>query len=157
MGLERKAAAATVGRMALACSAAAPASASGSGASTATPQGTARTGAVQAPSLPLSGGSEYGVVAAPATVLRPVVGLLSVPAIATAGKPPPVKLRIDEPGATAVLVRVTVTSLSTRKPVIVVSMGWVRTGRTLSVRWPAGARLAPGRYHVSLTAQDSHA
>jgi len=155
MGHGHKAATATLVSVALACGAPAPARASGSGGSAATPQGTAGTGAIQAPSVPLSGGSEYGVVAAPATVQRPLVGLLSVPATAIAGKPPPVRLRIDEPGVAAVALRVTVTSLSTRRPVIVVRMGWVRTGRTLSVRWPAGARLAPGSYHVSLTAQDS--
>src|SRR5205814_5972055 len=34
--------------------------------------------------------------------------------------------------------------------------GWVRTGRTLVVSWPRGARLGPGSYHVSLTANDHH-
>jgi murein DD-endopeptidase MepM/ murein hydrolase activator NlpD len=38
--------------------------------------------------------------------------------------------------------------------VLLVSLGWVRTGRTLSVRWPRGAALRPGSYHVSLSAHD---
>src|SRR6266704_5243200 len=155
MGHQRTATTAALASIVLACVAAAPAGA-GTGGSGALPQSGVATGATRAPSVPLSGGSEYGVVAAPAAVARPVVGLLSVPASAIAGRPPPVRLRIEEPGAPAVSVRVTVTDLSTRKPVIVVRMGWVRTGRTLAVRWPAGARLAPGSYHVSLTAQDSH-
>ncbi|HEV2980362.1 MAG TPA: M23 family metallopeptidase [Solirubrobacteraceae bacterium] len=116
----------------------------------------ASSGAAQAPSAPRSGGSEYGVVAAPATVERPLVGLLSVPASATPGAPPPVHLRIEEPGQSTVNVRVTITSLATRRPVLVVSLGWVRTGRTVSVRWPAGSRLTAGSYHVSLVARDSH-
>src|SRR5207245_11258261 len=74
MGHGHKAATATLVSVALACGAPAPARASGSGGSAATPQGTAGTGAIQAPSVPLSGGSEYGVVAAPATVQRPLVG-----------------------------------------------------------------------------------
>jgi murein DD-endopeptidase MepM/ murein hydrolase activator NlpD len=115
----------------------------------------ASPGAAQAPSAPRSGGSQYGVVAAPATVERPVVGLLSVPASATPGPPPQVRLRIEEPGQRAVNVRVTITSLTSRRAVLVVSIGWIRTGRTVSVRWPAGARLAPGSYHVSLVARDS--
>jgi murein DD-endopeptidase MepM/ murein hydrolase activator NlpD len=51
---------------------------------------------------------------------------------------------------------VTVTDLSTRKPVIVVDLGWVHTGRALTVSWPPPARLKPGSYHVSLTAHDHH-
>ena len=155
MGYRRNAAAATLASIVLACGAGAPALAS-SGGNGALPQSGTATGATRAPSLPLSGGSEYGVVAAPAAVQRPLVGALSVPASAIAGRPPPVRLRVDEPGAAAVLVRVTITNLSTRKPAIIVSMGWVPTGRTLAVRWPARARLAAGSYHVSLVAQDSH-
>jgi murein DD-endopeptidase MepM/ murein hydrolase activator NlpD len=113
------------------------------------------SGATQAPSAPRSGGSEYGVTAASAGVERPVVGLLSVPASAPAGPPPAVRLRIDEPGQTMVNVRVTVTSLATRRPVLVVGIGWIHTGRAVGVRWPTWARLAAGSYHVSLVARDA--
>jgi Peptidase family M23 len=159
MGPGRKVAAAVLVSVALACGAAADARASNPGGVSA-PSGAAASGgaagAVQAPSLARSGGSQYGVISAQLARQRPVVGLLSVPTTAVAGRPPRVTLRIDEPGALAVRVRVTVTDLSTRQPVIAVSMGWVRTGRTLSVRWPPGARLTPGSYHVSLSAQDAH-
>jgi murein DD-endopeptidase MepM/ murein hydrolase activator NlpD len=111
-------------------------------------------GAAQAPAAPRAGGSQYGVTAAPAAVERPVVGLLSVPASAVPGPPPQVRLRIDEAGQSLVNVRVTITSLTTRRPVLVLGVGWIRTGRTVSVRWPARARLAAGSYHVSLVVHD---
>jgi murein DD-endopeptidase MepM/ murein hydrolase activator NlpD len=156
MGHDRKEATAILLAIVLACAAAAPARASNPGGSAPGPQGASATGAAQAPALPAAGGSEYGAASRPASVGRPVVGLLSVPATAIAGAPPAVTFRIDERGANVVRVRVTVTDLSTRRSVIVVSMGWVHAGRTVSVRWPRGASLGPGRYHVSLTARDSH-
>jgi murein DD-endopeptidase MepM/ murein hydrolase activator NlpD len=36
-----------------------------------------------------------------------------------------------------------------------VNLGWIRTGRTVNVRWPARARMSAGSYHVSLVARDS--
>ena len=112
-------------------------------------------GGTQAPSSPQAGGSEYGVV--PARVQpRPVVSLLSVPAAATAGRPPRVSFRVDEAGVGTVAAQVLVTSLSTRRPVIVSPLGWVHTGHTLTVAWPHGSTLAPGSYHVSIGAHDHH-
>jgi murein DD-endopeptidase MepM/ murein hydrolase activator NlpD len=113
-------------------------------------------GGAQAPSAPLSGGSEYGVATRAATAERPVVSELSVPSTATAGRPPRVALRIDEPGVGTVKVGVQVIDLSTRRPAIAVGMGWVRTGRTLIVSWPRGATLKPGTYRVSLSVRDHH-
>jgi hypothetical protein len=156
MGHERKEATAVLLAVMVACGAAAPARASNSGGSASAPQSGSATGAAGAPSSPASGGSEYGAVTAAPSVARPVVGLLSVPTTTTPGAPPAVTFRIDEHGASVVQVRLTVTDLSTRRPVIVVSLGWVRAGRTVSVRWPRGTRLVPGSYHVSLTARDSH-
>jgi peptidase M23-like protein len=152
----RKVAAAALMSMVVGYPAVADARASNQGGVPAPSSGAAgAAGAVQAPSLARSGGSQYGVISAQVPRQRPIVGLLSVPSTALSGRPPRVTLRIDEPGALVVRVRVTVTDLSTRKPVIVVSMGWVRTGRTLSVRWPPAARLAPGSYHVSVSGEDS--
>jgi murein DD-endopeptidase MepM/ murein hydrolase activator NlpD len=110
-------------------------------------------GAAQAPSAPLAGGSEYGVRMAPA---QPAVTLFSVPSSAPPGRPPRVALRIDERRVATVNVRVNVHDLATRRAVVVVRMGWVRTGRTLAVSWPRGVRLAPGSYHISLAANDHH-
>jgi murein DD-endopeptidase MepM/ murein hydrolase activator NlpD len=105
----------------------------------------------QAPSA-LVGGSEYEppAIATP----RPAVSELSVASTATAGRPPRVVLRIDEQGVATVAVQVSVTELATHARVIAVSMGWVRTGRELTVVWPRSATLAPGSYRVSVSAHD---
>ncbi len=66
-------------------------------------------------------------------------------------------MRIDEPHVGTVNATVAVNNLTTRKQAIAVRMGWVHTGRTLSVTWPHGATLAPGSYHVSVSAHDHHA
>jgi biotin carboxyl carrier protein len=133
--------------------ASAPAEGGGATPPASVPQGT--SGGAKAPSVSLAGGSEYGVFT-PST-LRPVVGELSVPSIATAGRPPRVALRIDEAGVGTVNVVVTVLDLSSRKPVIAVGLGWVHTGRMVTVGWPRGLTLKPGVYHVSLKARDHHA
>jgi murein DD-endopeptidase MepM/ murein hydrolase activator NlpD len=104
----------------------------------------------------LLGGSEYGPPPPTAVSLRPVVSELSVATPATAGRPPRVVLRIDEPGVGTIAVQVAVTLLNTHARVIAVSMGWVHTGRALTVAWPRGATLAPGGYQVSVTAHDHH-
>jgi Peptidase family M23 len=114
------------------------------------------SGGVQAPSATLAGGSEYGVSTQRAPGKHPVVSMLSIPTTAMAGRPPRVRLRIDEAGVGTVNVKVTVTSLSTGRPVITVDMAWVRTGRTLTVSWPGGVTLLPGRYHLSVSAHDHH-
>jgi murein DD-endopeptidase MepM/ murein hydrolase activator NlpD len=85
---------------------------------------------------------------------RPVVASLSVLRTVSAGRPPRVTLRIDESGVASVEVQVTVTALSTHRAVVVASVGWVRTGRTVAVRWPSGATLAAGSYQVSVSAHD---
>src|SRR5690349_22358995 len=94
-------------------------------------------GGVRAPSAPPVGGSEYGVIAAAPSTPRPIVTRLSVPAGAPSGRPPHVSLRIDEAGVGSVLARVAITNVATRRVVLVVHLGWMPTGRTRSVRWPA--------------------
>jgi len=95
-----------------------------------------------------------GGALAPVAVERPVVSALSVLSTAMAGKPPKVTLRIDERGVSTVDARVTVADLSTRRTVIATSLGWMHTGRTVTVGWPRGATLKPGRYSVTVNAHD---
>ena len=121
------------------------------------PLGERPSGGTQAPSAPRAGGVEYGVLELAAKSRRPVVRELNVPSTAPAGRPPRVTLRLDEHGVGTVSVRVAVVNLSTRRPVLVVAMGWVHTGRRVSVGWPRRARLRPGSYQVSLSAHDHHA
>ena len=115
----------------------------------------ASPGGTQSPSAPLSGGSEYGVLSSSA-LPHPVVSTLSVPSSATPGRPPRVTLRIDESHVGTVQVTVAVNNLTTRKPALVVHMGWVHTGRTLTVTWSRAATLTAGSYHVSVSAHDHH-
>jgi biotin carboxyl carrier protein len=112
-------------------------------------------GTPQEPST-LVGGSVYGAPTAASVSPRPVVSELSVATPVPPGRPPRVVLRIDEPGVSTVALRVVVTSLSTHARVCAVSLGWVHTGRTVTVTWPRGATLAPGGYQVSVTAHDHH-
>jgi Peptidase family M23 len=113
-------------------------------------------GGAQSPSAPLSGGSEYGI-ASSSVVPHPVVTKLTVPSTSVPGRPPRVALRIDEAHVDTVNVTVAVHNLTTRALAFTVHLGWVHTGRTLSVVWPHGATLAAGTYHVSVSAHDHHA
>jgi hypothetical protein len=111
-------------------------------------------GGTPAPSSSQAGGAQYGV---PQHLQpRPVVSRLSMPRTATAGALPRVALRLEEPGVGTVAARVTLTDLGTRKQLVSVALGWVRTRRTITVSWPAGVTLAPGSYQVSVTAHDHH-
>jgi murein DD-endopeptidase MepM/ murein hydrolase activator NlpD len=84
----------------------------------------------------------------------PALSALSVPSSAPAGRPPRVTLRIDERGVRIVYVQVTIAEPAMHTTPVVVKLGWVPTGRTLLVKWPSGARLAPGAYEVSVRAHD---
>jgi len=114
------------------------------------------SGGVQAPS---STQVSAGTAATPTPVhasgrVRPTLAGFSVPKTAAAGRPPRVSLRIAEPGVASVDVQVIITALSTRRAVVVASLGWVRTGRTIVVAWPAHSALVPGSYEVSVSAHD---
>jgi murein DD-endopeptidase MepM/ murein hydrolase activator NlpD len=114
------------------------------------------SGGTQAPSSSQTAGSAHGVPAHAVQAQRPVVSELNVPRAATAGHPPRVTLRIDETGVGTVYSQVAITDLSTRSSAVVAAMGWAHTGRTLTVTWPANAKLSPGSYQVSVSAHDHH-
>jgi murein DD-endopeptidase MepM/ murein hydrolase activator NlpD len=111
-------------------------------------------GGTAAPAGAQAGGSEFTTASRRPPAPRPVVSELAVPRTAPAGRPPRVTLRIDETGVGSVAARVTVTDLTARRNVLVLPLGWIRTGRTTVVKWPRGATLRPGSYHVSLAARD---
>src|SRR5438105_11631783 len=112
----------------------------------------ASAGGAQAPSAQQAGGSEFGV---PARVSRrPLLTRLTVSRTVRAGRLPRVSFRIEEPGVGTVAARVSVTEVATRRRVLSVVLGWVHTRRTVSVRWPPAAALAPGTYQLSLSAHD---
>ncbi|MGO9760708.1 MAG: M23 family metallopeptidase, partial [Solirubrobacteraceae bacterium] len=57
-------------------------------------------------------------------------------------------------GVARIAVQVTVTALSSHRVVLAANVGWVRTGRTITVTWPAKATLAVGGYELSVSAHD---
>lgn len=108
-------------------------------------------GGVTAPASGAAGGSEFGV---PASVTRPVVAQLTVPATALAGRPPKITLRITEKGVNTVFLRARIIDLATRATVATTTLGWVHTSRVLTLAWPSSARLAVGSYRVTISAHD---
>ncbi len=111
-------------------------------------------GGAQAPDAPAAGGNQYGVQVP--TQKGPLLTQFSVPPTATAGRPPRVSFRIDEAGVGTVDARVTVADPSAHTTALSVVLGWVHTGRSVSVSWPAKATLAAGSYLVSIRAHDHH-
>jgi hypothetical protein len=107
-------------------------------------------GAAHVPSAPRAGGSEYGALVGSGGGTPPVLSVFEVPGAVVAGKPPRVRLRVDSPHAGTVHVKVILYTTSAREPLIAINMGWVHTGRALSVRWPRGTRLATGDYRIAV-------
>ena len=103
-----------------------------------------------------SGGARFGA-SVPRPAARPEVRWLSVaPRKVVAGKSlPRLRFRVRQRGIERVQARVVVLRLPRNAPVTRVSLGWVKTGRKLSVRWPKGMALREGRYLVRLHVKDS--
>ena len=103
-----------------------------------------------------SGGATFGANV-PRPARQPVVRWLMVsPRAVTAGtKLPRLRFRVRQRGIERVRARVVVLRLPRRASVARISLGWVRTGRKVAVRWPAGVVLRQGRYLVRVHAKDS--
>jgi murein DD-endopeptidase MepM/ murein hydrolase activator NlpD len=95
-----------------------------------------------------------GGVAARAPASHPSVVVLGVPASAAAGAPPSARVLVRDRRGESVFVQVLVTDLASRRNVVASTLGWLRAGTTATVRWPSGARLGPGRYHVRAVGRD---
>ena len=108
-------------------------------------------GGVSAPASPQAGGSQFGV---PASVTRPQLGYLSIPASTTAGRPPRIVLELLESHVASVYLRVLIIDLHTRKTVVDAQMGWVRTSHRFAVVWPRAATLGAGTYRVTVSSHD---
>jgi hypothetical protein len=109
-------------------------------------------GGSQAPSAPAAGGREYGLVLA--AQAHPAISLLRVPSSVGAGRPPKVTMRLDERGVATVYVQVRIINLATHHSSVLADMGWSHTARTLTVAWPASARLTAGSYQVRVSVHD---
>ena len=102
-----------------------------------------------------TGGAEYGQPVTRPRDPRPVASRLTVaPKAVTEGRAlPRIRLRIDQRGVRTVAARVVVWPARKGGQVVRIDLGRVRTGRTVSVRWPKGTRLAAGRYTVRVHAK----
>ncbi|MEY2441695.1 MAG: hypothetical protein QOJ46_1121 [bacterium] len=130
-----------------------PASASASGGGAAAGAG-AGAGSAAAPAS--SGGAAYGA-GGPRPAVRPVASVLTVtPRTVVAGDAlPRLRFRVRQRGIERVRARIVVVRLPRNAAVARISVGWVRTGRRIAVRWPKGLSLSAGRYVVRLHAKDS--
>jgi len=108
-------------------------------------------GGAAAPTSAQSGGAQFGL---PVRVRGPMLSELRLPSSMLAGRPPAVTVEVTEQGVGTVSMRVLITDPSGRRTFVAANMGWVHTGRRLTVRWPSRARLAPGSYRVTVSARD---
>ncbi|MEA2191149.1 MAG: hypothetical protein QOI73_1270, partial [Solirubrobacteraceae bacterium] len=82
--------------------------------------------------------------------------LLVSPRTLVAGDPlPRLRFRVRQPGIEQVQARIVVLRQPRNVPVARIALGWVKTGRPITARWPAGFSLPAGRYVVRLHARDS--
>ena len=123
------------------------------------PAAGASTGGTSAPPEPSGsggspggspGGAEYGVPLRGATAPAPVARAFRLtPARVTAPALPAVRLRVDQRGSRTVAANVVFSPVrggALRR----LDLGQLVVGRTITVRWPAGFAVAPGRYLVRL-------
>ena len=105
---------------------------------------------------PSSGGAAYGA-GGPRPAVRPIASNLSVsPRSVVAGDVPTrLRFRVVQRGIERVQARIVVVRLPHNVPVAQISVGWVRTGGDVDVRWPRGVELNAGRYVIRLHAKDS--
>jgi len=108
-----------------------------------------------APGSRASGGAVYGA-GGPRPAVRPVARLTVTPRAVVAGDSlPRLRFRVVQRGIEQVRARVVVLRLPRNAPVARITVGWVRTGREVTAKWPAGVALRAGRYVVRLHAKDS--
>jgi hypothetical protein len=87
---------------------------------------------------------------------RPVVSELSIRPLRRRRQAPPPVAADRRGGRGTVYVQVTVSSLSTHRPVMAVSLGWVRTGRTRDRELAVGRDADGGQLPGEVSAHDRH-
>jgi murein DD-endopeptidase MepM/ murein hydrolase activator NlpD len=103
-----------------------------------------------------SGGAAYGSALAVPDA-RPLASRLTLSprAITKGDAPPSIRFRIRQRGIARVQARVVVLRVPSRTPVARIALGWVKTGRRVTARWPRDVALRSGRYLVRLHVKDS--
>ena len=102
-----------------------------------------------------SGGTAFGAPL-PVPARHPVASRVApTPREITAGDTAPaIKLRVRQRGIARVRARVVVLRLPANRTVAQRRLGWLKTGRTVTVRLPAALKLRTGRYLVRLPVTD---
>jgi murein DD-endopeptidase MepM/ murein hydrolase activator NlpD len=102
-----------------------------------------------------SGGATYGSPL-PVPDARPIARRLTpTPTAITAGdRSPTIRLRVRQRGIARVQARIVVLRLPSNRPVGRVRLGWVKTGRSITVALPSALQLRTGRYLVRLHVTD---
>lgn len=102
-----------------------------------------------------SGGVAFGA-ALPLPAKRPVARQLApAPREITAGDAAPaIRLHVRQPGIARVRARLVVLRLPGNRPVARRGLGWLKTGRAVTVRLPRALKLETGRYVVRLHVKD---
>ena len=103
-----------------------------------------------------NGATAYGS-ALPKPAKRPVATRLALTPrqVVAATTLPRISFRVRQRGVRTVRARIAVLRRPGNEKLTGIAVGWVRTGRTIKVRWPRGIALSPGRYIVRLHASDS--
>ncbi|HYF25163.1 MAG TPA: M23 family metallopeptidase [Baekduia sp.] len=114
----------------------------------AAPASAALAGGTQAPST-ASGGAEYGALPTSPPVARRFT--VAPRSVVSGGRLPAVRVRVEQLGARSVRARVVLWPTRGGK-VLRLDLGRIRTGRTVTLRWPRGTVLAPGTYTARLHA-----
>lgn len=102
-----------------------------------------------------SGGAAFGSPL-PVPARHPVASRLApAPREITDGDAAPaIRLRVRQRGIERVRARLVVLRLPGNRPVARRTLGWLKTGRTVTVRLPAALKLSTGRYLVRLHVKD---
>ena len=102
-----------------------------------------------------SGGAAYGAPL-PVPARHPVASRLApTPREITAGQAAPaIRLRVRQRGIERVRARLVVLRLPGTRPIARRTLGWLKTGRTVTVRLPSALKLRTGRYLVRLHVKD---
>jgi murein DD-endopeptidase MepM/ murein hydrolase activator NlpD len=113
------------------------------------PAANAYAGGTPAPSA--TGGSEYGGALASVHPARPVARIFTVnPKVVVAPRLPRLRVLVDQPGSRTVRARLVFLPRTETGAIVRIDAGELPTGRRVAVNWPAGSKLAPGRYLVRL-------
>jgi murein DD-endopeptidase MepM/ murein hydrolase activator NlpD len=85
---------------------------------------------------------------------HPTLSELAIARSPKPGPPPALTLAVQDAAGSSVDLQVAIESRSSTHAAVLAKLGWVLPGRTLTVAWPRGARLAAGTYRLLVSGRD---